>query len=814
MKKSGFLVFLLASACAVAQNPSNLYKQVVAAPGPTRGAVAAGDTYYTTSTSGAIGRLAPPSPGSIQIGYYDFVNHKPAWGFFGSILGLPTCVDTGGQHLNWTGTSWGCGTSGGGASVLPVVDTTSVVKGSSDATKQLRFEVDGFTTGTTHVVTFSDSDGTPAWNDLSNLANPTAINRSLIGGSGIDVGSASVHWGNVYSLAFVCSQGSAGCHIDLRGAGSTLGPPDNGYRLFTDGTGFAIEDVAGHIASLDTSGMSTLWVYRFPDTGGTFGVLNGSFATDDCVKYNGAGSLVSTGGPCAAAGANTALSNVASTAISADLIPGSDITYTLGSLANQWLDAYMRALHVSGSGGNGFLELASQGTAPSAPSASGSLRVFAKSGDLNWTNDSGVRVHLDASLLSSGQSIYTLPVGGGTFGVLNGSFTDTDCLEYSGGRIITAGATCGSGSGGSPGLLAVDANISTGTAYRLTGAEAPGGSGYLELTPSPTFETTIANALTTVPAGWEGWQNSSNCNSADANSTNAHQLYIKVTTTGQDYGAGTRAACLPYKTFVPGSTDQVFVMRFVPTTLNTSQKYHCLIFADVDHTNWDARICGNGTSGTDSIFTDYHNNGSQVATRTISGLNIQSGFWFLAILSGANFQFFYSLSTSTDPPTGASWSRALEGSAFWSRRVYAGVYMYTGSGTVDGRVAYWDDTAAQGSKYLNNPTSGGGGYDTSNSAIDLVSDRVIGTTTTLTDANLQAALALAVNRRSLDAGSWTFCSKRAAGSQPSLSGCSYVSAASVTTGGTGDHYRLSAKCNSNGTQACSIYLPFASVPLN
>lgn len=53
------------------------------------------------------------------------------------------------------------GSSGGGTS-LPVADTQTIVSGSSDATKLLRFEVDGFTTGTTRVVTFTNADQTVA----------------------------------------------------------------------------------------------------------------------------------------------------------------------------------------------------------------------------------------------------------------------------------------------------------------------------------------------------------------------------------------------------------------------------------------------------------------------------------------------------------------------------------------------------------------------------------------------------------------------------------------------------------------------------
>lgn len=50
----------------------------------------------------------------------------------------------------------------------PFFDTTIILKGSSDSTKQVRFEADGLTTATTRVVTVPDADGTIAY-----LASPT-----------------------------------------------------------------------------------------------------------------------------------------------------------------------------------------------------------------------------------------------------------------------------------------------------------------------------------------------------------------------------------------------------------------------------------------------------------------------------------------------------------------------------------------------------------------------------------------------------------------------------------------------------------------
>lgn len=67
------------------------------------------------------------------------------------------------------------GAGGGGGDTLPIVDTTAVVKGSADATKLLRFEVDGFTTGTTRVITPPNSNTTlPIASQVLTFAGPTA----------------------------------------------------------------------------------------------------------------------------------------------------------------------------------------------------------------------------------------------------------------------------------------------------------------------------------------------------------------------------------------------------------------------------------------------------------------------------------------------------------------------------------------------------------------------------------------------------------------------------------------------------------------
>lgn len=65
----------------------------------------------------------------------------------------------------------------GGGSSLPVSDATSIVEGSVDATKELRFEVDGLSTATTRVITMPDSDidlGELAFKDVVPITQSTS----------------------------------------------------------------------------------------------------------------------------------------------------------------------------------------------------------------------------------------------------------------------------------------------------------------------------------------------------------------------------------------------------------------------------------------------------------------------------------------------------------------------------------------------------------------------------------------------------------------------------------------------------------------
>lgn len=56
-----------------------------------------------------------------------------------------------------------------GGTTLPVADTQTIIKGSADATKLLRFEVDGFTAGATRVLTPPNADATIAGLEVANI---------------------------------------------------------------------------------------------------------------------------------------------------------------------------------------------------------------------------------------------------------------------------------------------------------------------------------------------------------------------------------------------------------------------------------------------------------------------------------------------------------------------------------------------------------------------------------------------------------------------------------------------------------------------
>jgi hypothetical protein len=113
-----------------------------------------------------------------------------AWSYYTPLEGIGGIwvndLDT---AYSFDGSAWVA--SGGVGASAPFTDTTAIVKGSADATKKIRFEADGLTTGTTRVLTIQDADGTvaltsqlssyqPVDSDLTTIAGLTATTDNFI----------------------------------------------------------------------------------------------------------------------------------------------------------------------------------------------------------------------------------------------------------------------------------------------------------------------------------------------------------------------------------------------------------------------------------------------------------------------------------------------------------------------------------------------------------------------------------------------------------------------------------------------------------
>lgn len=147
----------------------------------------------------------------------------------------------------------------GGTPTAPFIDSTAIIKGSADATKLLRIEVDGFTTGTTRVMTPPNYDFTPATlTGTETLTNKTITSGTYNGVNLTTGGSASQYLNGTGSYSTVTAGFSAVATQVFTSSGTYT--PTSGMKyciiraIGGGGGGGGSTAVAGHAGSGGAAG--------------------------------------------------------------------------------------------------------------------------------------------------------------------------------------------------------------------------------------------------------------------------------------------------------------------------------------------------------------------------------------------------------------------------------------------------------------------------------------------------------------------------------------------------------------------------------
>lgn len=140
-----------------------------------------------------------------------------------------------------------------GAGTPPFIDTTPLVRGSVDATKLLRFEVDGFTAATTHVLTPQDADYTIAGLEITNVFAVTQVigtsNQIILSETGSATFSPS--GGGVVNIDSTLFE-----TVSFEGSGINIG----GGEAFLEGGNLTFDTPGGgSIISIDSGGPTINW---------------------------------------------------------------------------------------------------------------------------------------------------------------------------------------------------------------------------------------------------------------------------------------------------------------------------------------------------------------------------------------------------------------------------------------------------------------------------------------------------------------------------------------------------------------------------
>jgi hypothetical protein len=281
------------------------------------------------------------------------------------------CLSTNGSGiLSWLSCS-------GGGSTPPFVDTTNIIKGSADATKLLKFEVDGLTTGTTRTWTAQDANITVAGIDLAQTWTATQTVRdvrpSVNDTYRLGDDTTPLRWyelnanriNGVCTVLFTCSQSNNYVNTRKLNLYDMSGGTNNSWDMRTN------------------ANSPTTSYYEIRDQAGTaFLTLTRQFAS---VTVNNA-------------------------TLDGNLLPSADATYALGSASSRWTGLTLSDL--SGSG-TVCVKTDTNGTLGKASGAC-ALDPTTTTGDMIYRNSGGnlARLAIGASdgyclVVSSGLPAWT-----------------------------------------------------------------------------------------------------------------------------------------------------------------------------------------------------------------------------------------------------------------------------------------------------------------------------------------------------------------------------------------------------------------------
>lgn len=352
--------------------------------------------------------------------------------------------------------------------------------------------------------------------------------------------------------------------------------------------------------------------------------------------------------------------------------------------------------------------------------------------------------------------------------------------------------------------------LSLGALYEIRNYQ---GKNALALTRFETFSR-VARSYTIAGASTQyGWTTDANFTSttlsaANENTTTSGALRLGVKAVGTSYNVATRTAPTMYRAFTAGPDGAAFIQaRFqINNQAFTNQLAGLVLVQDDDNTRMVGLWCGYLSGGHRCEGYD----GTSATAATTAG-TLTNGVWLqIEYRNNKTVNLWYSFTNQATPPT--DWTRLKTKDDVFSspeKVIRAGIVaLGSASGTYTVDVPYLD------TKFYQNPMLWGTkdlvddwaaqGFDTSSTAIQLITDWDTGTQGSPSQAKLRQVLADAVNpfEGSSTTSTWTFSAVCSA-SLGAAAG-TYYAAGSLVLTDTGKYCNLWAKATSDGYYPASL----------